>query len=61
MSIFVSICAIIACFLFASVLAGDAAQSFCEKKWFIFGINLTLTLCFWLGICLILQMWSGVV
>lgn len=61
MGIFVSICGLIACFLFASALAGDTAKAFCEKKWFNFGVNLTLTLYFWTGIILILQIWCGVV
>ena len=60
MNIFVSICGLIACFLFASALAGDTAKAFYEKKWFSFGCNLTLTMCFWLGICAIIQMWFGV-
>ena len=61
MEIFASICGIIACFLFASGFSSSAAKAYNEKKWNEFGVNLTLTLCFWFGICLILQMWSGIV
>lgn len=61
MEIFISICGIIACLLFASGFAGDAAKDYHEKKWFGFGLNCTLCVCFWFGICIILQLWCGVV
>lgn len=59
MDIFVSICGLIACFLFASGLAGGAAKAFHEKRWWDFGIDITLCMCFWFGICIILQLWCG--
>lgn len=61
MTIFISICGLIACFLFASGFACGAARSYNEQKWAEFGMNLTLTVCFWFGIALILQMCCGVV
>lgn len=61
MQIFVSIVGLIACFLFASGFASGAGKAFDEKKWGDFGLNLTLCMCFWFGICAIIQMWCGVV
>lgn len=61
MGTFVSICGIIACFLFASGFSGSAAKAYHEKNWGVFGVNLTLTICFWFGICAIVQMWMGIV
>lgn len=61
MGMFVSICGLIACFLFASGLAGDAGRAFSEKKWGTFGFNITLCISFWFGICAIIQMWLGIV
>lgn len=60
-AVLIKVCALIACFLFASGFAGGAAKAFHEKKWSDFGANLTLTMCFWFGICLIIQMWCGIV
>lgn len=60
MKIVVTICALIACFLFASGFAGGAAKAFDEKKWVDCGLNATLCVCFWFGISLILRMWCGV-
>lgn len=61
MEIFVRICGIIACFLFASAFASGAGKAFDEKKWGDFGVNLTLCVCFWFGICYIVQTWAGIV
>lgn len=61
MKIFVSICGIIACFLFASAFASGAGKAFDEKQWGEFGFNITLSVCFWIGICAIVQMWCGIV
>ena len=59
--IFIRIIALIACFLFASAFAGGAGKAFDEKRWGDFGANVTLCICFWMGICAIIQMWCGVV
>lgn len=61
MNIFASIIGLIACFFFASGFASDAGKAFDEKKWVNFGVNCTLTVCFWFGICAIIQMWCGIV
>lgn len=61
MEIFVRICGIIACFLFATAFASGAGKAFDEKKWDEFGVNCTLTVCFWFGICYIIQTWAGIV
>lgn len=60
MSFFIKFCGLIACFLFASGFASGAARAHHEKKWTEFGMNLTLTACFWFGICFIMQLWCGV-
>lgn len=60
MSIFVNICALLACFMFAASNAGAAGKAFEEKNWGSFGFSITLTFSFWLGIVIILQMWFGV-
>lgn len=59
MKIFISVCAIAACFLFASAFTSDAAKRFDEKKWLEFGVNCTLAACFYAGICFILRMVCG--
>ena len=61
MAIFIRIIALIACFIFASAFASGAGKAFDEKKWGDFGANATLCVCFWFGICAIIQMWCGVV
>lgn len=61
METFACIVGIVACFLFASGFAGSAAEAYHEKNWGVFGANLTLTVCFWFGICTIMQMWCGIV
>lgn len=60
MGIFVSICGIVACFLFAAGFASGAGRAFDEKKWNDFGLNLTLCICFWTGLIAIIQMLVGV-
>ena len=60
MKIFVSICGIIACFLFASGFASGAGKAFDEKQWGDFGLNCTLCVCFLTGLSLIVRMWCGV-
>ena len=57
MKIFVIICGLIACFLFASGFASGAGKAFEEKKWTDFGLNLSLAISFWFGIYFIIQMW----